>query len=572
MHDLVIRGATVIDGTGRDPRRADVAVKDERIVAIGEVGKDAREVVDAGGLTLMPGIIDLHTHFDAQITWDSTLSPSPALGVTTAVMGNCGFGVAPCPPSMRDKMIRDLSVVEGMDLEALRVGINWNFETFGEYLDAIRQRGAYANVAMLVGHSTVRTAVMGEDASVRSQPTAEELARMKAIVTDAMSAGAIGFAGSYSLNHSGYGGIPMPSTIADLSEFEALVGAMGAPWKGVVELAAGIKTVDEIEAISARHQKRIFMAGALSQHDEEHPEQGISMFNAAAAARARGHAIYFQIPCSPVCFDFTLANAYPFYSHDAFAPIKAYTPDQLKPVFRDRSFRAKFRENLRNPKPGTVFQGNWDRITVAVPARPENARLMNRDIKSIAAERGRDPLDVALDLSLDEDLQTAFLGKFKNVVDEGVLPLLKHDAGVIALSDAGAHLIYLCDAGFGLHFLSHWVRERGDFSLADGVRRLTSHPADCYGILDRGRIALGAFADLMLFDPATVGVSEARRIRDLPGGGPRTLRDPVGVHGVFCNGVKVFDGNDYCSLDKAPGHLLDRFSRTPFPAAAIAAE
>ncbi len=572
MHDLVIRGATVVDGTGRDPRRADVAVKDERIVAIGEVGKDAREVVDAGGLTLMPGIIDLHTHFDAQITWDSTLSPSPALGVTTAVMGNCGFGVAPCPPSMRDKMIRDLSVVEGMDLEALRVGINWNFETFGEYLDAIRRRGAYANVAMLVGHSTVRTAVMGEDASIRSQPTAEELARMKAIVADAMSAGAIGFAGSYSLNHSGYGGIPMPSTIADISEFEALVGAMGAPWKGVVELAAGIKTVDEIEAISARHQKRIFMAGALSQHDEEHPEQGISMFNAAAAARARGHAIYFQIPCSPVCFDFTLANAYPFYSHDAFAPIKAYTPDQLKPVFRDQSFRAKFRENLRNPKPGTVFQGNWDRITVAVPARPENAPLMNRDIKSIAAERGRDPLDVALDLGLEEDLQTAFLGKFKNVVDEGVLPLLKHDAGVIALSDAGAHLIYLCDAGFGLHFLSHWVRERGDFSLADGVRRLTSHPADCYGILDRGRIALGAFADLMLFDPATVGVSEARRIKDLPGGGPRTLRDPVGVHGVFCNGVKVFDGKNYCRLDKAPGHLLDRFSTTPFPVAALAAE
>jgi N-acyl-D-amino-acid deacylase len=572
MHDLVIRGATVVDGTGRDPRRADVAVKDERIVAIGEVGKDAREVVDAGGLTLMPGIIDLHTHFDAQITWDSTLSPSPALGVTTAVMGNCGFGVAPCPPSMRDKMIRDLSVVEGMDLEALRVGINWNFETFGEYLDAIRRRGAYANVAMLVGHSTVRTAVMGEDASIRSQPTAEELARMKAIVADAMSAGAIGFAGSYSLNHSGYGGIPMPSTVADISEFEALVGAMGAPWKGVVELAAGIKTVDEIEAISARHQKRIFMAGALSQHDEEHPEQGISMFNAAAAARARGHAIYFQIPCSPVCFDFTLANAYPFYSHDAFAPIKAYTPDQLKPVFRDPSFRAKFRENLRNPKPGTVFQGNWDRITVAVPVRPENAQLMNRDIKSIAAERGRDPLDVALDLSLEEDLQTAFLGKFKNVVDEGVLPLLKHDAGVIALSDAGAHLIYLCDAGFGLHFLSHWVRERGDFSLADGVRRLTSHPADCYGILDRGRIAVGAFADLMLFDPATVGVSEARRIKDLPGGGPRTLRDPVGVHGVFCNGVKVFDGTNYCRLDKAPGHLLDRFSTTPFPVAALAAE
>ena len=232
MHDLVIRGATVVDGLGHDPVRADVAVKDGRIAAIGNLGKDAAEVVDAGGLTLMPGIIDLHTHYDAQVTWDPTLSPSPSLGVTTAVMGNCGFGIVPSPPPVRDLILRNLSVVEGMDLDALRAGIDWQFQSFAEYMGMLRRRGPYMNLGVLVGHSAVRTAVMGDDASVRKEPTAAEMAEMKRLVAEAMDQGAIGLGASYSLNHSGYGGVPMPSTISDISEFDALVGAMGGPGRG----------------------------------------------------------------------------------------------------------------------------------------------------------------------------------------------------------------------------------------------------------------------------------------------------------------------------------------------------
>src|SRR6266480_7752988 len=182
MHDLVIRGTTVVDGLGHDPIRADVAVREGRIASIGNVSGEARETVNAGGLTLMPGIIDLHTHYDAQVTWDPTLSPSPSLGVTTAVMGNCGFGIVPAPPKARDLVIRNLSVVEGMDLDALRQGITWNFESFGDYMAMLRRRGAYANLAVLTGHSVIRTAVMGEDASQRADATPEELARMKALV------------------------------------------------------------------------------------------------------------------------------------------------------------------------------------------------------------------------------------------------------------------------------------------------------------------------------------------------------------------------------------------------------
>ena len=559
MHDLVIRGATVVDGLGHDPVRADVAVKEGRIAAIGDLAADAAEVVDAGGLALMPGIIDLHTHYDAQVTWDPTLSPSPSLGVTTAVMGNCGFGIVPSPPHLRDLIMRNLAVVEGMDIDALRAGIDWQFQSFGEYLEAVRRCGPYANLAVLVGHSAVRTAVMGNDASLRKEATAAEMAEMKRLVSEAMAQGAIGLGASYSLNHSGWGGVPMPSTISDVSEFDALVGAMGGPGRGVVEISSGATPVETMEQIAARHGRRIFMSTATALYNEQYPDRALGMFDACAAAQARGNELYIQITCQPLSFDFTLASAYPFYSHPAFDPIKAYDREQLKTVFRDESFRERFRTDLRTPRPGTVFQGNWDRIIVAAPVKPEHAGLADRSIADIVRDSNRDPLDAMLDLGLDEDLDTGFIGRFFNAVDAGVEPLVKHKAGVIALSDAGAHLVYLCDAGFGLYFLGHWVRERGAFDLAEGVRRLTSHQAGLYGIPDRGRIALGACADLLLFDPATVGISASRRINDLPAGGPRTIRDPRGVHGVFVNGTRVFDGSAYARLDKGPGQVLDRF-------------
>src|SRR5712671_1246339 len=563
MYDLVIRGATVVDGLGHDPVFADVAVKNGRIAKVGAIpAADAAEVVDAAGLTLMPGIIDLHTHYDAQVTWDPTLSPSPSLGVTTAIMGNCGFGIVPSPPHLRDLIMRNLAVVEGMDLDALRTGIDWRFQSFAEYMRLLRGRGPYMNLGALVGHSAVRTAVMGDEASVRKEPTAAELTEMKRLVAEAMDEGAIGLGASYSLNHSGWGGVPMPSTISDISEFDALVGAMGGPGRGVVEISSGPIMPDAMEEIAARHGRRIFMSTALALYNEQYPGRALGVFDACAAAQARGNELYIQITCQPLSFDFTLASAYPFYSHPAFDPIKAYDREQLKAVFRDESFRDRFRTDLRTPRPGTVFQGNWDRIIVAAPVNPEHAGLADRSIADIVRDTNRDPLDAMLDLGLDEDLDTGLIGRFFNAVDEGVEPLVKHKAGVIALSDAGAHLVYLCDAGFGLYFLGHWVRERGAFDLPEGVRRLTSHQARLYGIPDRGRIALGACADLLLFDPSTVGISPPRRVNDLPGGGARTLRDPIGVYGMFVNGVRVFDGQHYTHLDKGPGQVLDRFLPT----------
>ena len=559
MQDLVIRGAVVIDGLGNEPVSADVAVKAGRITMVGETGEDSLQTIDANGLTLAPGIIDLHTHYDAQITWDATLSPSPSLGVTSAVMGNCGFGIVPSPPPVRDLILRNLSVVEGMNLDSLRAGVRWKFEEFSDYISALRNIGPYINVAVLAGHSVIRTAVMGEDASLREQATLQELELMGKMVAEAMASGAIGFASSYSLNHSGYNGVPMPSTISGWSEFDFLIKAMGEHSHGIVQLASGPRSIEDLEAISAKHGRAMFLSTGMAMFNEQEPYRAIDIFNACAAANAKGRQVYVQIPCQPLSFDFTMANAYPFYSHDGFDQIKAYNPEQLKTVFREDDFRRRFRASLANPQPGMIFQGNWERVTIAIPTLKKNSPLANQSIEEVARTQNRDPLDVILDLSLEEDLQTTFIGQFLNVGDAGVNELLQHESGVVALSDAGAHLTFMCEAGFGLHFLAKWVRERGNFTLVHGIQRLTSHPADLYGLIDRGRIVPGAYADLMLFDPGQIGVTAAERIQDLPGGGSRTIRQPLGLHGVFVNGAQVFDGEKYLDYATGPGMVLDHF-------------
>src|SRR5258706_4608681 len=249
MLDLLSRGATLLDGTGSPSRRCDVGVAGGKIAAVGEIKDAASKTVDAGGLCLMPGIVDVHTHYDAQITWDPTLSPSVSLGVTTAILGNCGFGIAPCPKPLRETMLKNLSVVEGMDLEALLRGTRWEFETFAEYLDALERVRPLANVGVLAGHSTIRTAVMGEDASTRKIPTENELAQMKRILREALAAGAAGFASSFSPNHSGWGGLPVPSTIAGGDELRSLTRELK---KGIFVIASGPRATPEyLEKIRA---------------------------------------------------------------------------------------------------------------------------------------------------------------------------------------------------------------------------------------------------------------------------------------------------------------------------------
>jgi len=534
-----------VDGTGAPAITADVALRDGRVAGVGRALGEARRVVDADGLTLMPGIVDVHTHYDAQITWDRTLSPSPSLGVTTAVMGNCGFGIAPCPQAQRETMLKNLSVVEGMDLDALLTGTRWGFESFSEYLGELRRIKPYANVATLAGHSTIRTAVMGDEASTRVNATADELCRMQAMVREAMEAGAIGLASSFSPNHAGFAGRPMPSTIAPDAELHALAQPLGEKGRGIFVMATGARATPEfMESLAADTKRPAFMVTVLTMYNDAAPDVALGYYERCTAARSRGHEVYIHTSCQPLSFDFTLRNPYLLYSHDAFDRVKAAKPEDLAAIYADPAFRRRFRENLAHPGQGILFYGDWSKV-----------ELDERPVTQLAREAGRDPLDWFFDLPLD----TPLIAKLFQNNDAGVAPLLKHDSGVVALSDAGAHLIFMCDAGFGLHFLRHWVQETGTFTLEEGVRRLTADPAAKYRIPDRGRIAPGAWADLLLFDPSTVGVSAMERRKDLPGGGTRMIRQPQGVHGVWVNAVQIHDGRDYLPLDAGPGQVLTQF-------------
>jgi N-acyl-D-aspartate/D-glutamate deacylase len=562
MHDLVIRGANVHDGLGSPPRRADVAVDKGRISIVGTVSSAGRETLDAQGLALMPGIIDLHTHYDAQVTWDRTMSPSPALGVTTAVIGNCGFGIAPCPPALRELMLKNLSVVEGMDLKALLDGVRWEFESFGDYMAQLRRTAPYLNTAVFAGHSVIRTAVMGESASVHVEPSEEQLSRMRTLVREAMDAGAIGFASSFSPNHSGHGGRPMPSTIATERELRALTGVLGEFGRGVFMSATGSRlTPATMEAIAMETKRPAFISTVLNMYTEAAPERALASYEACAQALDRGNEVYVLTSCQPLSFDFTLLDPYPLLSHSAFDAVKTVAQDGLPAVYAKPAFRQALRDDLKQPRAGVLFLGNWDHVELGTAATAQNKRFEGMPVSAIARALNKDPVDALFDLALEENLRTSFVGKFFQNVDAGVAPLLKHRAGVITLSDAGAHLVYMCDAGFGLHFLAHWVRETGEFSLEEGIRRLTSEPAQRFRIPGRGRLVEGAPADLLLFDPVTVGICKARTLADLPGGGTRKVRDPLGVHGVWVNGVQVHDGQAYAALESGPGHVLDTFDQ-----------
>lgn len=557
MHDLVIKGAEVADGSGDPLRAADVAIKHGRIAEIGRVSSAAKQTVDAHGLVLAPGIVDVHTHYDAQLTWDSNATPSPALGVTTVVVGNCGFSIAPCPPDCRDLIARNLAEVEGMSLTALRSGTNWDFESFGEYLALLRRKGVTPNVAAFIGHSAVRTMVMGAEASERAARE-DEVAEMRDLVSGGIDAGAIGFSTSTSINHYGDGGVPMPSRLAEESEMRTLVGVLGEKGRGVFQLTVGPGMTSEVmESLAHDNGCPVFQTAAL--FNEAFPERAPKMVSDSAAAQGRGNQLWAQVSCQNLSMDFALTAAFPMQSLDAWRPLINADNESFERQIRDAEFRHSFRRDLEVPQKGKLFFGDWSKVEVAMAARPENRKLEGLNIDQLAERQGKDPIDAFFDLAAEEALETVYTVAMMNSDEDEVEKLMREPGSLISLSDAGAHLRYLCDAAYGLHLLGHWVRERGAFDLTDAVRRLTSLPADLYRIPDRGRIKAGAFADLLLFDPLTVARGPLRRAFDLPGGESRLTRDGLGVHGVWVNGQHVFDGTDYVAVTP-PGAVIDSFA------------
>jgi len=559
MHDLVIENARVIDGLGGRAIEGGVAIKGGRIAAVGKNLGPAQARVDADGQVLAPGIVDLHTHFDAQLTWDSFATPSPSNGVTTVVIGNCGFTIAPCKPEHRDLTMRNLEHVEGMPLDAMRAGIDWGFETYPEYLDLLERKGSVPNVASFCGHSSVRVNVMGEEAMKR-KATDAEVAQMKRIVREAMDAGAIGFSTSTLEQHNGEGGVPMPSRFAGEHELLELTGALGQAGKGVFMLTKGMTTtVPWLEDVAARNGRPVMIAAMFS--DPNDPERVVREFGEMQTARGHGRELWGQVGCYPLGMEFTLSLPYPLHAMLAWRPaMEALGSDRYLQLFKDQSFRAAVKAEARTRGVPVRFSyHSFEHMLVHDAPNPKFRPLVGSRVADLASAAGKDPFDWVFDHALEGGMQTLFDCKLFNVDEQKVRDLLVHPCAAIGLGDAGAHLSFLCDAGFGLHLLGHWVRERGDLTLEQAVQMLTSRLADAYRIPDRGRLVAGAHADVILFDPKTVGRGEKRHVSDLPAGASRVDIPPLGLKGVWVNGQRVVDEAGPLTNCGKPGVLIRNF-------------
>ena len=557
MHDFIIDNATIYDGTGGAPRHGSVAVRDGRIAAVGAAEGQAGERIDAAGLALMPGIIDTHTHYDAQITWDPFANPSPALGVTTVVMGNCGFTIAPCRPADRDLVMRNLTHVEGMSIEALRTGIDWGFESFPQYLDMLEKNGVGPNVACFVGHSGVRTFVMRGDAPKRVA-SVDEVKQMRAIVAEAMEAGACGFSTTRSGQHNGEAGIPMPSRLADEHEMKILSAVLRDYGKGLLMMTKGADTpVPWIEELCAAADRPYLIAALL--HSNLTPEATFDDLAHIGAAQKRGRRMYGAVSACPLNFEFTLHEPYVFEGLRAWQPLMRMDQKEFSAAITDPKLRASLKAELTE-RSRRMFTGEWEKAFVALVADPAHAAYEGKSIGALARSEGKHPVDFILDLALAEDLDTMFTATVLNSDEEAVGRIMQDENAIVSLSDAGAHLTFLCDAGFGLHVLGHWVRDRKLMPVEQAVRKLTSEPAKLFGIRQRGTIAPGMHADLLLFDPKTVGRGPSKRVFDLPAGASRLTTPAIGVHGVWVNGKKVADGGGIRADAPKAGKVLRDFA------------
>jgi len=549
--DLVIRGGTVVDGTGKPGQRADVAVTDGVVTEVGEGLRGGREL-DAGGQVVAPGFIDIHTHYDAQVFWDPALTPSSWHGVTTVVAGNCGFSIAPCRPEHQDLLVHTLEHVEDMSPATLAAGVPWDFETFPEYLDSVERRGTVINYAAYVGHTAVRLYVMGDEGYSRAQATDDELARMAEVVREAVVAGAAGFASSSSATHSGDQGRPVPSRLGDVREVEALLAPLGELGRGVAELLPGelIKHQDAYD-LAKKVGCPITWTALLTL--KGHPwHEGMAELN--AKERADGADVWPQVSVRPLVFSMNMSEPFTFNMNPVFAALMDKSREEKLATFGDAEWRRRAQEELDH---GKFFRPRWDRLTVSETEKyPE---LIGKSVADLAAERGAAPLDLMLELSCAENLETRFSSVLANDDEDGIAFLLQQEGMLLGLSDAGAHVSQLCDACAPTDLLGRWVREKQVLPLEAAVRKLTGEPADVYSMKDRGYVRPGAVADLAVFDPETVAPGPLRRVRDFPADGERLVADqPEGMSHVLVGGtpIRVDGAAVEEGLAAKPGKLL----------------
>lgn len=547
---IVLSGGTIVDGTGRPGYRADLAMRGDRIVAIGD-NLEGDLKIDVTGLVVAPGFIDIHTHYDAQVFWDPAMTPSCFHGVTTVVAGNCGFSIAPTRASDRDLIAHTMEKVEDMDPETLKTGIPWEFETFPEYLDTVRRRGTVLNYAAYIGHTPLRLFVMGNDA-VGREANDHEISEMARLVREAMDAGAAGFASSFAVTHRGADGQPIPSRWANRDEIEALCKAVGDSGRGVIGVNGGDNlSLADCYELQPRVGAPITFTALLTTAQGFH----LKAVETHRAGLATGADVWPQVSCRPLAFSQTMVEPFTLNTNPVFAELMPKSLDERREAYADPVWRNRVRTAWEN-RQGLIPR--WDSYEVMESnASPE---LVGQRISVIAEQRGTEPFDTLLDLALLEpDLQLRFKAMVANDDEEGVEKLLQVEGCTLGLSDAGAHVGQLCDAVAATDLLGKWVRDKKVMTLETAVHKLTKVQADLFSFTDRGELREGAYADVVVFDPATVAPGPVRRVRDFPANGERLTADqPSGMAHTFVNGVPVVrDGRLVDeAVDSRPGRLV----------------
>ncbi len=559
---LAIRGGTVVDGTGSPPMRADVLVEGERVLAVGPdvEAADAEAVIDASGLLVAPGFVDLHTHYDAQLFWDPNASPSPLHGVTTVLGGNCGFSLAPLTPAHADYIARMMARVEGMPLTALRAGLPWDWTSFGEWLGHFDGRIA-VNAGFLVGHSTLRRLVMGERA-VGGVATSEDLAAMEAALHAALADGALGFSTSQVHTHNDGDGQPVPSRAASRQELERLAAAVRAHEGTTVELIVpgclnGF-TDEEIDFLStmsllADRPVNWNVLGVSAMN----PDGAWSQLAAGTAAAARGATVVaLTLPHTMqlrLSFEHgAILDGLPGWREVFALPI----PERMK-ALSDPATRQRLETGAQSDEAGILRHlAVWDRLIFEETFAPQNADVEGRTVGEVARLRGITPFDALLDVVVADSLRTGLRPPIGESEEDWALRVQtwQDPRAIVGGSDAGAHLDTMCGAIYSTAVLGDGVRARGLLSWEQAVRQLADIPARLYGLRDRGRLVPGAYADVVVFDPATIGHGAVRTRDDLPGGASRLYAEAVGIEHVLVNGSEIVRGGGFTGA--VPGRVL----------------
>jgi N-acyl-D-aspartate/D-glutamate deacylase len=561
QYDLIIHNGTIVDGSGLPRYRGDVGIVHGKIASIGKIRASAKDVLDAEGHVVAPGFIDGHTHMDAQVSWDPLGTCSCWHGITSVVMGNCGFSLAPCRETDKALVMRNLERAEDISPAAMEAGIKWTWETFPDYLDAVERLPKGINYAAYMGHSALRTYVMGERA-FSEQATPDDLERMQREVRDAIRAGAMGFTTSRTHNHQTPDGRPVASRLASWDEVRQLVGVMGAMNAGIFEIA-GEDTLNKPEVLQDYTTRLRELAvdtgvpitfGTFSRRYA--PDYWRPYFAMADATAAEGGRMFIQVHSRALNLVLSFETQMPYDRLPVWREMRQLPLAQQEAALRNPDMRRKLVEVARQQEDDggqgvgpAARSANYEYLFVM-----DNPTPPHRSIAALAKELNKAPVDVVIDLALQKHMKQFFLQPLANENQEHVLEMMRHPRAVVTFSDSGAHVSQIMDSSLQTHLLSYWVREKQAVTLEDAVRMLSFVPASHWGMTGRGLLRQGYAADIVVFDPEQIGPQMPEVVYDLPAGARRLKQQATGIMATVVNGEVLLRHNEHTGA--LPGQLI----------------